>query len=149
MKSKEYDTWAEWLKEQEAKTAVKAARRGVSPLVWLALVLLAAVTGLFGMKLFGAPHNTVIVVPEYVRPLCYHNNGTPLPRMGATWIRESGQAVDAVTDEAGCINVPAGEAIGVLNHVTQNVSTVWPGARPICLNIATGVIESGNLCPPG
>lgn len=149
MKQKEYDTWIKALKAQEGETAVKAARRGVSLLVWLALILLMSMTSLLGLRLFGMPRNTVIVVPEYVRPLCYHNNGTPLPRMGVTWQRDTGQAVDAVTDEAGCINVPAGEAIGVLNHVTQNVSAVWPGARPVCLNIATGVIESGNLCPPG
>lgn len=148
MKNKEHETWVQWLKEQEGETAVKAERRAAPLLIWLALILLAVVTALLGTRLFGMPYS-VIVVPEYVRPLCYHNNGTPLPRMGVTWQHDTGQAVDAVTDEAGCINVPAGEAIGVMNHVTQNVSAVWPGARPVCLNIATGVIESGNLCPPG
>jgi len=150
LKSKEQRAWDDW------ETAVKPGNGRVT-LLWIALIILVAITGAVSMAVFGRPHNQVqyiVAMPtagpvHYVRFLCYHNNGQMLPGMTATWQRENGQTVDDVTDALGCVIVPANEAIGVFNHVYQVTTTVWPGARPICLNIATGVIESGNLCPPG
>ena len=155
MSAKEYDTWQQWLKEAE-ETAVKPARRrGVPVGLWLVLALLIGLLGLALMGVTKRPYNAVYIVatatPEthYIRFLCFHNNGRMLPNMGVTWQRENGQTVDDVTDAVGCVMVPANETIGVLNHVHQVMVTVWPGARPVCQDITTGIIESGNLCPPG
>lgn len=149
LKSKEQRAWDDW------ETAVKPGNGRVT-LLWIALIILVAITGAVSLAVFGRPYNQVqyiVATPtrddSFIRFLCYHNNGQLLPSMGVVWQRENGQTVDAVTDGTGCVIVPANETIGVWNHVTQVTTAVWPGARPVCLNISTGIVESGSLCPPG
>jgi len=152
MSKKEQAVWEEWGKAQAAKRET-----AVSPLYLLALILvLAVVCIVYGyiMGRSGVGAQVVVVTltaePEHhVRFLCLTNGDRMLPNMGVTWQRENGQTVDDVTDSTGCTIIPANEAIGLLNHVHQVMITIWPGSRPVCQDIVTGIVESGNLCPPG
>lgn len=153
MSAKEAAEWDDWQK------AVKpGARRGGVVMLWLALaaLVMSAALAWVTVKPAGQGGNVVYIVAtptpgvtHYIRFICYHNSGRMLSNMGVTWQRENGQTVDDVTDALGCIIVPADEIIGIWNHVTQAATAVWPGARPVCLDIASGRVESGNLCPPG
>lgn len=153
MSSKEYDAWQAWLKNE---SAVKADRRGVPSGLWIALIVLVAVLGAALMSVTGRPYNAVYIVatptpgPEHqIRFLCMVNGDQLLPRMSVTWVRENGQTVDDATDGSGCTMIPADEPVGILDHVHQTTHWIWPGARPVCLDISGGGIYSGNLCPPG
>lgn len=129
----------------------------VSPLI-LASVALLLLLMLFWLLVFSRqnpPHNVAIPLPQpteevhYVRFLCLTNGERLLPHKGVTWQRENGQVVDDVTDETGCVLIPADEQIGIFNHVHQVTMAIWPGQRPVCQDIVTGIVQSGNLCPPG
>lgn len=151
MSAKERAAWDDW------ETAVKPDRHGVPVALWIGLIVLVAILGSVLMRVTGQPHNAVQYIvatptpePEHqIRFLCMVNGNQLLPRMGVTWVRENGQTVDDATDGSGCTMIPADEPVGVLDHVHQTTHWVWPGARPVCLDISGGGIYSGNLCPPG
>lgn len=154
LKSKEQQAWEVYWEEEVAKP--DKTGNGRTLFLWVALIILMAITGAVSLAVFGQPRNEVFYVvatPEQqamasVRFLCYTNGGQLLPRMTATWVRENGQTVTDSTGETGCTMIPASEPVGVFDHVHQSVHWVWPGSLPVCVDIADGGIYSGNLCPP-
>ncbi|MBK8988986.1 MAG: hypothetical protein IPM39_23430 [Chloroflexi bacterium] len=139
-----------WKPAEDEKTSAPLS-------IWLlALIALALFASVVTSAVFGGPRNEVLYIvatptPDtyYVRFLCLTNGDRMVAHAAVTWQRENGQVVDDVTNDVGCVIVPADEQIGVWSHVHQVTITLWPGHRAICQDIGTGIVQSGNLCPPG